>query len=337
MKKTSSSLGIFSAIFLLATTPALAALEIEISPSGQIVFYQGSVLGDHKEARSENRGSSKVENQGGRKEIEIRREDNQANESRTRIRSVSPQENKELKIRTVEDKVEVELRQKSRQSESRNLFESKEQLLDDGLELVFPPVDESLETDLDESETDEPETDELADYRERILQQRRERNDELVELSTEVEQGESELEIKSRGAQARLVQGAIFNLDPETNRVTITTPSGNEHVLYHLPDQAISGMLKAGKLSILEDLEDPEDLENPEDSELLDDLEIEIEEDEDGGLVYTVEDTQEVRFLGIIPREVPVEVQLDDDTGEVTTSVVEDRTIIQQLLDAMSF
>lgn len=318
MKKLTNSLSILLAILLLAASQVAAALEIEITPSGQIIFYQGLVLGDDNESESDDDEDRKEDETKNEAEDEDKDDDDDdKNESRTIIKTVAPQERKELKIRTREDKVEIELRQRNRETESKSKFEYKEELMDDSLELAFPAEDESEDDDLDESESDE-----FDEYREKVLKERRDRDEELVELSSEFEDGETKIKIESRGAQARLVRGATFNLDPETNRVTITTPSGNEHVLYHLPDQVILRMQQAGRLSLSEEFEEKE---------------VEIEVDDDGGLVHVVEDTQEVRFLGIIPRSVPVEVELDDDTGEVTTTFSEDRTVIQQLLDAMSF
>jgi hypothetical protein len=285
MKKLTQTLGAALVLLLLVSPQLVSALEIEVTSSGQVIFYQGRVLGE--DSQGSDVGST---------------------DHRQEVKTISPQERKDVLVRTDDDKLQIEVVNKDGVERSR--LELREVVEADGVRLEFPSSDSR------------PVRGDLDSYQAKLLEQRQERAEEMVQLRNRLENGENRLELKARHVTAKLSQGASFNLDPETNQVTITTPSGEEHILYHLPDQAILRMQEVGLLSQTDEGEE---------------VEAEIEITEDGDLIYQVEDDQHRRFLGLFPREVPVEIELDDDTGEVSEQAVEDRALFQRLLDRLSF
>ncbi|MFH2118661.1 MAG: hypothetical protein ABII10_02920 [Candidatus Paceibacterota bacterium] len=164
----------------------------------------------------------------------------------------------------------------------------------------------------------------LMTYREKLAEERQLRATEMVQVKNQGEEGMMQTMLQSRQSNASLSQGAAFTIDPVTNLVTVTTPSGLEHVLYNLPDQAILRMEEAGLITA-------EEANLPIDE--LGELIINATED---GLVYELQAPTQRKFLGIFNRQVPRRIALVDDTGEVTTSPVE-RNLLQTILDRLSF
>jgi hypothetical protein len=140
---------------------------------------------------------------------------------------------------------------------------------------------------------------------------------------------QEKLALQSGSTQA--VTSAHFTLDPETGLVTLTTPSGNTHVLKHFPDQAIQVMLAKGKMSVLEApaLEPVTDAtESAEATEAAESTvavtldaqpELELIEGEDGSMVYRTELKTQKKFLGLLPYSVTQTVELNDATGDVAS------------------
>jgi hypothetical protein len=167
-------------------------------------------------------------------------------------------------------------------------------------------------------------TQERKEYLEKLRVQREERNEEKIEIRNMNQDGKDvnketkgKTEIESRSIKAKL-NGAQFNLDPITNQVLLTTPSGQEHILKHLPDQAITRMEENGFFN-------------------TGDEEIEVETTADGIIQYKMDSSQPKKFLGIIKREVPVDVTLNDETGEVTTTEIQPKSFWGKFLNRFSF
>ncbi|MDH5533508.1 MAG: hypothetical protein OEX81_03720 [Candidatus Pacebacteria bacterium] len=154
-------------------------------------------------------------------------------------------------------------------------------------------------------------------YLEKLQEERKDKAQERVEIRSRFGEGqEGEFEIKSGKSKAKL-KGADFSYDTETGEVIVTTPSGQEHFLQHLPDQAIDRMTENGFF-------------------VDDNQEIEIETTEDGQVKYKSNAKKSKRFLGLFNRQVETEVVLDDLTGEIVETEAP-ATGLSSLLNFLSF
>ena len=260
---------------MMIAAPQAAALEIRILSNGRIEFYTGSVLGDDDgEEKEDKREEHKQE---------------------SRIRTINS-DDQELRVRSKEDRFEIELKDKSDSQNDDHDFEKVERMETDDVRVKFPA---RLSDDHDESE-----------------------KEERVELKSKIKNKKQVLELKSRNVRAALKNGAEFGLDPVTNQVTITTPSGQEHTLEHLPDQAIEKMRAGAFFSGNSDGVETE---------------IEVETDENGELIYKKKDKIKKRLFGIFSRQVDSEIILNDTTGEVVEHEVNSSSIFEQFLNRVSF
>jgi len=199
-------------------------------------------------------------------------------------------------------KTEIELRPAVRRiddsdSTVRNKFERVEQVEADRLYMEFEP-----------GETDAAE-------RREIKQEHRDQ----VRLESKDREGEHQLELESRNIRARLHQGAQFELNSETNEVSLITPSGEQKILNHLPDQAIERMQAAGLFS-------GDALE----SELL---QVAVNSDTQQ-LEYRQKMYKQKRLFGLFNRQVGSNVVLNDETGEIHEE--QHSTGFARLLDSLS-
>jgi hypothetical protein len=304
-------------IFLLLLTimmmaaPQASALDIRISPNGNIEFYSGSVLG-----RDDDKGREEKEDE---EHDEDEDEDERHDEDEDKFKTVRSND-KKIQVRSRDDKFEVELRDRDDDDEDEDHdFRKAERIETDDVRVKFPA--RMSDDDRDERH-DEDENEEHQRYAEELREERKDRAEEMVELRNKLGEDEQSLELKSRNAKAALKNGAEFTLDPITNEVTITTPSGEEHTLNHLPDQAIERMETAGLFFGISD-----DAEK----------EIEVETNEGGELVYKKKDKIEKRIFGMFPRQVDSEIVLNDVTGEVTEVELAGDSIFEQFFNAVSF
>ena len=271
MKKTLISLGSLVFLFVLFVSPALA-LEIEVDDFGNINVFEGYVLG---------------ETTGGRPSIQPV-SGSGSNVGRAPTRMIPAIENKDLVVTMEEDGTSVELKKNLSDKTSTN-----DKIKSENLEVRFPVRSKTM--------TDEQKK-KMSEYQEKIMEARQERIKEMAQLRERKQEDGGALELKTRNVKANL-NGAEFVLNSETNEVILTTPSGNEHVLTHLPDQALARMKEAGVIS---------DSSFDEDNQ-----ELEAVATEDG-IEYVATVSEKRKFLSFFPRIVEKKVTLDDATGEVS-------------------
>ena len=273
-------------IFLMAT-PQVLALEIQVDNNGTVRFYDDSVLGKNT--------------------------DNTQTVSKQAIKTVPAQANQSVNIRPNTDTTEVRLVEKSsRSSTEKDAFDSTESIEAESLKMEFSAQSAGNQTRTFQQNQEE--------YLQQLQEQKQERAQEMVEVRNRIQNNGQVLELQTRQATALLKDGAEFNLDPETNEITVTTPSGQEHVLNHLPDQAISRMVEVG---LLDDADGEQ--------------EIEVEVYDNGDLYYHKPDKIQKRLFGVIPVQIDSELVLNDNTGEVVENEAAPDTIFEQFLNAVSF
>lgn len=320
-KKLIQSLFI-SIIFLLLVAPQAFAVYIKIDKNGNMNFYQTSVLGDDDEEDEEDHEEDD-ENED-EDDHDEEKDDDDENKTQKPIKRVSSRAKKTLNVKAEDNNVRIELNSSDGDIDDEDEdFEDIEYLKTKRLELEYS---EKINEEIEEKEKKRLEefTEERKQYFERLREDRKQRYEEMVELRNKIEEGKQVLELETRNVKATLSQGATFTLNPETNETIIITPSGNEHTLYHLPDQSILEMQNSGLLS----------LTNEENEH-----EIEIDIKDDGTVLYKVEDFKTKKFLGIFNRNIPTQVTLDDSTGEVKEIEVEneDESFFEKILDSLSF
>lgn len=156
--------------------------------------------------------------------------------------------------------------------------------------------------------------------------------DDIVRVSQR--EDEQEIRIRARGDRLEIRQKGIgalthfpVSVNPETNELTITTPSGVK-VVAVLPSVAVANILQSNIMDrILSATPSPSPIASAsvspigtpiatEEAELEDKgEEIEIVE-EDGAPAFKIQGTKDVRFLNILPLEVPVTAFVSTQTGE---------------------
>lgn len=286
MKKSSQfAIAAVAAIGLsLGLASSTSALEITIGQTGTVRFYQDEVLGKN----SQNAAAEKA-----------------LPRQAQPIRTMSIQEDKNILVRAGKQDAQIELKSKSAQDSGQSLSQS-EQLSDKQIEIEFPAGNN------DQAEA----TQEQSVYLEHIRQERQKRSEEMIQIRNKNKNQEKVLELQSRRAKASLQQGAEFKLDPENNQITVITPSGQEHLLNHLPDQVVDRMNQRG---------------------LYPDDELEIETNDEGETIYQTKAIQKRRLFGLFPREIALDVELNDTTGEIEASLAQDSSFLEQVLDSLSF
>lgn len=296
-----------AALFLivLVAAPQALALDIEISSDGTIYFYESNVLGEDTLSES---GDS---------------DESSDSETRSLLRTVPRSAQRRLRVSSDGDTTNIRLDgvRRSRSSDLTDIAETTTDRLNIDLPSSFTRRQlRAIGLREDSQGTDE----ESRNYRDRLREARQDRRTDRIEIRSQIRDGETQFSLRSNLTDARL-RGAEFSIDPDTNEVVITTPSGNEHVLSHLPDQAIERMTAAGFFS---------DSTGGEDG---DDPQLAIGTNQDGELVYTARRTRRRRLFGIIGRDVDTEVELDDLTGDVTETVLPGDTPLEEFLNTFSF
>jgi len=258
------------------------ALEIVVD-NGMVTFYQDNVLGDDDDSRDEEDSADEVD------EVKDERE------------KMTSRQRQLIRVKSSGEKTEVELRPTPSRKSTNPIPEVKEKL--ERIEQM-----ESKRVSL-EFET-----------RERVGEMETTSDSDRAMLRARKENSEQELELESREVKARIKQGAEFELNSQTNEVTLITPSGQTHVLNHLPDQALARMQEAGLFSDVDSDSDLVSITVNDDSEVIE---------------YRQKVKKTKKFLGLFDRQVESEVILNDSTSEVYEEPAS--TGFQLFLDQLSF
>jgi len=330
MKKITLSLVVF--LSLLIIVPQVSALSIRISEDGTIEVFDDGVLGEDSEKDDDN--EQKVEDDENEQEIE---DDDQDDDDQPRsLRTVRPAENKKIEIEPNTQNVRVRLKDQQKVTKPEKtatpfaeteMMETKRVKVQMPAEMDDEKIQEFQQQAKEIRDQRREEIGELKgeieqkreEYQQQLLEQRKERQQEMIEIKNEMRQNAQNMEIESREIKAQVKQGAQFTIDPDTNQVVVTTPSGNEHVLYHLPDQAIEKMLEAGVI------------DSKQAAEAL-----EVTEDEQGGLQYSTKSEKTKKLFGLVPWKKATQVKLNDETGDIQEQELPPASLFEQMLGMFS-
>lgn len=335
----------FAFLLVLLAAPQVFAMEIIVDDRGTVHFYESRVLGDDDQSEKENETKEiKTEEKNERTEQKLEKEvkrEAKKTEVKTEIRTISPYQKKQFEFKQEDDgryKIEIQDGKEKIKLQNTATNREPEQLETDSVNLSLPiKTDdkklkerqlEQIKTRLEKSSADDSlseeekaekvkeRQEELAKYQEKILEARKERQAEQIKLKS-VEGSEGGFELESNAAKAKL-KGADFNYDQESGLVSIITPSGQEHTLTHLPDEAIARMSAQGFF-------------------VDSNQEVEIETTEDSNVQYTLPSKKNKKLFGIFNRQVDSKVVLDDLTGEVTEKEVTPDNFWTNLLNRFSY
>lgn len=283
-------------ILFLSLAPPAQALVVYRDSLGQIMVYQGSILGETNRPEKMNDNSMQ----------EVSKDSQDQIEEQYLIRRYSAADNKQVKIQSgLQNNLEAQVKVKNQGEDSKiRTMEMTENVEAEQIRLrVEQPVEEGesnqrqgVGDDLDDSST----------FKELLI-----------------EKEGDQFKFNSNGATART--GAQFILDQDSGLVSIVTPSGNTHDLKHFPDEAMAVMQEKGKMSFLTDAGQAPSSDN---------YEMELVQNEEGEVVYRARVRAQKKLLGLIPWEFEQELELNDSTGEVTME--QRPNFISQLLLAFS-
>lgn len=283
-------------ILFLSLAPPAQALVVYRDSLGQIMVYQGSILGETNRPEKMNDNSMQ----------EVSKDSQDQIEEQYLIRRYSAADNKQVKIQSgLQNNLEAQVKVKNQGEDSKiRTMEMTENVEAEQIRLrVEQPVEggesnqrQGVGDDLDDSST----------FKELLI-----------------EKEGDQFKFNSNGATAHT--GAQFVLDQDSGLVSIVTPSGNTHDLKHFPDEALVVMQEKGKMNFLADAGQAPSSDN---------YEMELVQNEEGEVVYRARVRAQKKLLGLIPWEFEQELELNDSTGEVTME--QRPNFISQLLLAFS-
>jgi hypothetical protein len=309
---------IFVSLFVLfITAQPIHALTILINDAGQITISEGQVLGDNTEhVTTEEKSVEMI------KKMERKNEEKSQQQAKT-LKIIKAAEEKRLKIKSDQKNTEISIEKKESKERPKNQDQKIEQLKEKietrNLELKLPAKLKTESTETLQTEETRLESALKSEKIQKVTEERQKRSD-LMEIRTKTrEDGSPETEFEAGSVKAKL-RANEFSVDPKTNAVTITTPTGKTHVLQHLPDQALQQMAADG-------LVDPADPAGAP--------ELEVETKNDGAVVYKTTVAKTHKLFGFIPFEDTSTVELIDGSGE-TTITPSNNSFLNRLLLRLS-
>lgn len=135
----------------------------------------------------------------------------------------------------------------------------------------------------------------------------------------------------------RVKNGAQFMYDPATGLVTLTTPSGNQHLL-SLPQTAIANMFR-NAVPVVEEEEGTEDTTTNttgnETTNTADTTEDATETTNEVGEMEVTQTVSEIKYLlGLFPVTATKEITVNTETGEIAEA---DTSILDWIVNTLSF
>lgn len=342
MKKSTGLLLFLALMLTLLVAPQVMAMEMIVENNGAVRFYDDRILGDEDgdEDKDEDRSDDEREDEDRSNDDDDNETEEKRTEIKTEIKTISPYQRKQFEFKREDDgryKVEIQDGKSKVKIESRNIKQA-EVVEADGVDVTLPiKFDEKAQkerqlelikkrlentassqqlTEEEKNKLAKEKQEQLAKYYQKIATERKQRQLEKVEIKSN-EGSESAFVLKSNNVEAAL-RGANFNYDQETGLVSVITPSGQEHTLTHLPDEAIAQMTAKGFFI---------------DSNQV----VAIESTDQETVAYKVPSKKTKKLFGVFDRQVDAEVVLDDLTGEVIEQEVEPTSFWSRFLNRFSY
>lgn len=345
MKKTFLKSAVITLLLILLTAPQVLAMEIVVDRQGTVHFYESRVLGDDDQNETPDDDQAEIENEvedetEDEAEDETENDDDDKTEIKTEVRTIDAYQRKQFEFKRENDgRYKIEIQDGKNKLKLRGTGASEPELVEADsvdlnlplratdkqqkerqLELLKKRLEKSSETQSLNSEQKqkliEERQERMKKYYEKISEDRSQDKTEQLQVRS-VDQNGGGFELESRAIKAKL-KGADFNYDQESGDVSIITPSGQEHTLTHLPDEAVARMSAQGFF-------------------VDSDQEVEIETSDDESVQYKVQSQKTKKLFGLFNRQVEAEVVLDDLTGEVIEQEVPATDFWSQFLNRFSY
>lgn len=323
---------------LLSTVSPVMAMNVIIQSDGRVDFYQAQVLGDEIETPEVESEVESKEAENSQKVEEQQREAAKQNQERNRETGKKEQELKQRAAEQVREKAKlIKTFPKSPETKLRlktdgKKTELKVETLDSTrfksevvtgesepgqVKLTMPARPNPATRQLDDDPSfASPSAERIETERKRDL-----RESEELEIETQTQSdGQDELELTSRRVKA-VAPGAEIVIDPTSRVVKVVTPNGEEKVLTHLPDQAVSRMQAAGLVS---------------DKTAIVAGDVTLETNDEGRLEYILPQKKTRKLFGIFTREVTTQVHVDDESGETFETTVPASSLVGRIMDALA-
>lgn len=298
-------------VIVSAIAPSVSALTLQVEPDGSIRFLSDArVLGESSENPLEEKRLAPLPYV-----IQVRAEDEFGTSYEVRKKNLLPDEpvtwqavesgkENDLSVRFEDKQLEIRKQRIQNVRELEQLKKDTQGMDEDARTKLLLQKEGEMNGELLKTEEEVLDQD---DAFERVHRQQLEIADRFRERGRELEIGSLE------GPKARL-RGAEFLLDTETGKVTIITPSGNEHVLNHMPDEVVTRLQENGRIGFVSE-----------------EVEIDIEVQDADSVSHRVRGvTQMKKVFGVIPRQVRGDAVVDDETG--TVEFVYENTFINRVL-----
>ena len=295
-----------SYVFLVALSLALSAavnqvqaVEIEINQYGVTRFWQDKVLG--RNTKDESRDTrDKTDNE--RRAVRVNNQPGVPTNQTRPMRVVMPSAKQVIEIEPGENsqstvRIRDQYHKPAVERETQARMEKKEEIKDDRVELK-------------------------AQLKSQIKHQAKLTEVQVrSRMENQVNNKEPKVELEIESGAVKTRTGATVRVDPESKQLQLVTPSGQTHLLQHLPDEAVAAMQASGKLQ----------------TNSTKPLTTRVEVAKDGKVEYSTQFDQEKKLFGLFHRNVRRQVKLDDQSGQVVTTPIEQQNPLTKILDALSF
>lgn len=313
MKRSHALTGAALALVLLSSSSSTAfAFQAVLLPDQTLKVTQGQVLGkeDDRTSSSDDKASDKPSSES---PVTAERKGSSSRSSASPALPAVSAANKKIRLSVEENRGKLELVEKSKvASRSSVSSEKREVEIENEVETHSDGVFEDRFVKLELVNAARSTTPSAATYRKQEDFVKMEDNRVIIQTPPSQEVP-TQLEIESRQTRSLIQPGSDVLVDPKTNQINVTDLSGQEQPLQRLPDQAFQDLTTQGVVF-------PEKYDEAK-ANLI------IRTKEDGSVVYYTEVTDDRKLFGFIPYKVKVAHEVNDATGEVQSSEVQDTSL----------
>ncbi len=334
MKKTLLSVPIAIVLLGLAHQPT-NALSISVHQDGSAYFYDNRVLGDSNQGdqasgdqnqspqsndQQSNSQPSEAQKQAAEKAAEAAKH---AQESQNNSGAAQPQpSNQPQPFEVIQNTTSKQIRFAPQHNQTDVVIENKDQGKTAPSATLKMENKASIESN--RISLDLPETGTASSKRnieDQIGQPGAPKTRQFQIQSEQHDDGTVELQFQSKDVKAALI-GTQIVVDPKTKQISVTAANGKTQLLTHLPDEALAAMQAAGF--------------NTTGNVASQSARVELKSEPDGSVKYTLMEDQPRKILGLFSIKVPTEIELNDQTGKVTATVVQPTNFLTRFLFSLA-
>lgn len=331
MKKTLLSVPLAIVLLNLSYQSAYA-LSISVHQNGSTYFYDNRVLGDSNQGdqgsgdqkqesqsndQQNNSHPSEAQQQAAEKSAEAAKK---SQESQNNSGSGEHQQTQPFEV--IQNSASKQIRFAPRQNQTDVVIENKDQgkvspgatikledqstIKSNRINLDLPETSTSSSKRNNEDQNTQP-----GEVKSRQFQIQSEQHDD----------GSVELQFQSKDVKAALI-GTQIVVDPKTKQIGVTTTNGKTQLLHFLPDEAVAVMKAAGFTT--------------SGSIASQSAGVKLISEPDGTIKYSLMEDQPRKIFGLFSIKVPTKIELNDQTGKVTSTVVEPTNFLTRFIFSLA-